>query len=78
MVKSEYYRYFRVNLCFLMLSFWGLLILLFLIFFFLHFVILISIDYQHITSNEQIVKKKIMIIHIRGLSSKCGGNVYMA
>ena len=30
---------FSVNLCFLMLSFWGFLILLFLICFFCHFVI---------------------------------------
>lgn len=43
---------FCVNFCFLMLSFWGFLILLFLICFFHHFVILISIDYQHITSNQ--------------------------
>ena len=43
---------FRVNFCFLMLSFWGFLILLFLICFFRHFVIPISIDYQYITSSQ--------------------------
>ena len=43
---------FSVNLCFLMLSFWGFLILLFLICFFRHFIIPISIDYQYITSNQ--------------------------
>ena len=43
---------FSVNLCFLLFSFWGFLILLFLICFFRHFVILISIDYQHITDNQ--------------------------
>ena len=43
---------FCVNFCFLMLSFWGLLILLFLICFFRHFVILISVDYQRITTNQ--------------------------
>lgn len=42
---------FSVNLCFLMLSFWGFLILLFLICFFRHFTI-ISVDYQHITNNQ--------------------------
>ena len=52
---------FSVNLCFLMLSFWGFLILLFLICFFRHFVIPISIDYQHITNNQQDFKKKIMM-----------------
>ena len=45
-----------------MLSFWGFLILLFLICFFRHFVIPISIDYQCITSNQQDFKKKIMMI----------------
>lgn len=45
-----------------MLSFWGFLILLFLICFFRHFTILISIDYQHITSNQQDFKKKIMMV----------------
>ena len=43
---------FSANLCFLMLSFWGFLILLFLFCFFCHFTIPISIDYQHITSNQ--------------------------
>ena len=43
---------FSVNLCFLMLSFWGLLILLFLICFFRHFTIPISLDYQYVTSNQ--------------------------
>ena len=45
-----------------MLSFWGFLILLFLICFFRHFVTLISIDYQYITSNQLDFKKKIMMI----------------
>lgn len=45
-----------------MLSFWGFLILLFLICFFRHFIIPISIDYQHITSNQQDFKKKIMMV----------------
>ena len=45
-----------------MLSFWGFLILLFLICFFRHFVIPISIDYQYITNNQQDFKKKIMMI----------------
>ena len=50
---------FSVNLCFLMLSFWVFLILLFLICFFCHFVASISIDYQYITSNQQDFKKYI-------------------
>lgn len=45
-----------------MLSFWGFLILLFLICFFRHFIIPISIDYQYITSNQQDFKKKIMMV----------------
>lgn len=45
-----------------MLSFWGFLILLFLICFFRHFIIPISIDYQYITSNQQYFKKKIMMV----------------
>ena len=45
-----------------MLSFWGFLILLFLICFFRHFVILISIDYQYVTNNQQDFKKKIMMV----------------
>ena len=45
-----------------MLSFWGFLILLFLICFFRHFIIPISIDYQCITSNQQYFKKKIMMV----------------
>ena len=53
---------FSVNLCFLMLSFWGLLILLFLICFFRHFATHISIEYQCVTSNQQDFKKKIMMI----------------
>lgn len=43
---------FCVNFCFLMLSFWGYGILLFLICFFCHFVIRISIDYQNITNSQ--------------------------
>lgn len=53
---------FCVNFCFLMLSFWGFLILLFLICFFRHFVIPISIDYQRVTNNQYDFKKKKMII----------------
>lgn len=45
-----------------MLSFWGFLILLFLICFFRHFIIPISVDYQYITSNQQDFKKKIMMV----------------
>ena len=45
-----------------MLSFWGFLILLFPICFFRHFAIPISIDYQHITSNQKDFKKKIMMV----------------
>lgn len=52
---------FCVNFCFLMLSFWGFLILLFLICFFRHFIIPISVDYQYVTSNQQDFKKKIMM-----------------
>lgn len=52
---------FCVNFCFLMLSFWGFLILLFLICFFRHFIIPISVDYQYVTSNQQDLKKKIMM-----------------
>ncbi len=36
----------------LFLSFWGFLILLFLICFFRHFAILIGVDYQHVMSNQ--------------------------
>lgn len=53
---------FCVNFCFLMLSFCGFLILLFLICFFRHFIIPISVDYQYITSNQQDFKKKIMMV----------------
>ena len=44
-----------------MLSFWGFLILLFLICFFCYFTILISVDYQRVMSNQQDFKKKIMM-----------------
>ena len=44
-----------------MLSFWGFLILLFLICFFRYFTILISVDYQRVMSNQQDFKKKIML-----------------
>ena len=47
---------------FLILSFWGFLILLFPICFFCHFVIPINIDYRHIRNHQQIIKKKIKII----------------
>ena len=45
-----------------MLSFCGFLILLFLICFFRHFIIPISVDYQYVTSNQQDFKKKIMMV----------------
>ena len=45
-----------------MLSFWDFLILLFLICFFRHFTISISIEYQYVTSNQEDFKKKIMMI----------------
>ena len=45
-----------------MLSFWGFLILLFLICFFCYFTILISVDYQRVMSNQQDLKKKIMMV----------------
>ena len=45
-----------------MLSFWGFLILLFLICFFCYFTILISVDYQRVMSNQQDFKKKIMMV----------------
>ena len=45
-----------------MFSFWGFLFLLFLICFFRHFAILISVDYQRVMSNQQDFKKKIMMI----------------
>ncbi len=51
---------FCVNFCFLMLSFCGFLILLFLICFFRHFIIPISVDYQYVTSNQQDFKKKVI------------------
>ena len=53
---------FCVNFCFLMLSFWGFSIMLFLICFFRHFIIPISVDYQYVTNNQQDFKKKIMMI----------------
>ena len=53
---------FHVNFCFLILSIWDFLILLFLICFFRYFTYLISIDYQTITSNQQDFKKKIMMV----------------
>ena len=45
-----------------MLSFLGFLILLFLICFFRHFIIPISVDYQYITSNRQDFKKNDLFI----------------
>ena len=55
-----------------MLSFWGFLILLFLICFFRHFIIPISIDYQYVTSNQQDFKKKnVMPITGRSPMSRC-------
>ena len=53
---------FCVNLCFLLLSFWVFLILLFLICFFRHFITPISVDYQYVTSNQQDFKKNDMFI----------------
>ena len=52
---------FRVNFCFLILSFWSFLILLFLICFFRYFAFLIGADYQCITNNQQDFKKKLMV-----------------
>lgn len=60
MIENDKIRFSRVNFCFLILSFWGFLILLFLICSFHHFAIPISIDYQYITNNQQDFKKKIM------------------
>ena len=51
---------FHVNFCFLILSFWGFSIMLFLICLFCHFITPIGIDYQCVTSNQQDFKKKIM------------------
>ena len=51
---------FSVNLCFLMLSFWGFLKFLFPVCFFWLFSLSGSIDYQYITIWKQILKKKIM------------------
>ena len=53
---------FHVNFCFLILSFWGFSIMLFLICFFRHFITPIGVDYQYVTSNQQDLKKKIMMI----------------
>lgn len=53
---------FHVNFCFLILSFWGFSIMLFLICFFCHFITPIGVDYQYVTSNQQDFKKKIMMI----------------
>ena len=52
---------FHVNFCFPILSFWGFSIMLFLICFFRHFIIPISVDYQYVTNNQQDFKKKIMM-----------------
>ena len=48
---------FHVNFCFPILSFWGFSIMLFLICFFRHFIIPISVDYQYVTSNQQDFKR---------------------
>ena len=53
---------FHVNFCFLILSFWGFSIMLFLICFFRHFITPIGVDYQYVTSNQQDFKKKIMMV----------------
>lgn len=53
---------FSVNLCFLMRSFCGFSIMLFLICFFCHFIAPIGVDYQYVTSNQQDFKKKIMMV----------------
>lgn len=44
-----------------MLSFKSFSILLFLICFFRHFIIPISVDYQYVTNSQQDFKKKIMM-----------------
>ena len=61
---------FHVNFCFLILSFWGFSIMLFLICFFRHFIIPISVDYQYVTNNQQDSRediahrvKRIVIVH---------------
>ena len=51
---------FRVNFCFLILSFWGLLIYLFLICFFRLLIILNNADYQWIIINQQDFKNKML------------------
>ena len=45
-----------------MLSFWGLVQFLFLVCFFCFFQDKIGIDYQPLASNQQILKKKIMMV----------------
>ena len=45
-----------------MLSFWGLVQFLFLVCFFCTFWTEIDIDYQPLASNQQIFKKKIMMV----------------
>ena len=52
---------FHVDFCFLILSFWGFSIMLFLICFFCHFITPIGVDYQCVTSNQQDFKKKVML-----------------
>ena len=61
---------FHVNFCFPILSFWGFSIMLFLICFFRHFIIPISVDYQYVTNNQQDSRediahrvKRIVIVH---------------
>ena len=50
---------FHVNFCFLILSFWGFSIMLFLICFFCHFITPIGVDYQCVTSNQQDFKNYV-------------------
>ena len=49
---------FSMLIFFLILSFWGFSIMLFLICFFRHFITPIGVDYQYVTSNQQDFKKK--------------------
>ena len=58
MNEKEFIVVFCVIFCFLLLPFWGFLILLLPICFFRHFVTPISVDYQYITSGQYDFKKK--------------------
>ena len=53
---------FRVNFCFLLLSISGLMQFLFPVCSFCTFILEIDIDNQLLASNQQIIKKKIMMV----------------